>query len=369
MYIKILLRCSIPYASTGVVFNSILKAFQNRGIDITTQSTEDRKERIELWIGPCGTWCHDLPRTSKSVIGWDFTESPRFSDKGFHKTNAGIIGVDLIICTGNTSARKYRTSVYDIPILISPFGVDTTLFKYIERDFNIDPFTFLHFATGTRKGTNFVIEAFKQVVTIRPNSSLHIRYYKTPHLPNGTTAQNTISGVLALNTPNLTCSYYPHNNSDRNEAFGLYKDYHCLLAPSYEEGWGTCITEAMATGLPVITTKNSIMREYFSSKFGWWVDITDQYLPAYELFKCSGQIPIPDTNSLVNNMLSAIDNRELCSKKGRAGSNYVNNYLTWEHSIDRILPLLQTITDKGISEVVNIINANPVKYNYPYISF
>jgi glycosyltransferase involved in cell wall biosynthesis len=55
------------------------------------------------------------------------------------------------------------------------------------------------------------------------------------------------------------------------EMFKAYSDYDALLLPTIFEGFGLVIIEAMAAGLPVMTTPNSIGPEIIQHNNDGWI--------------------------------------------------------------------------------------------------
>ena len=51
-----------------------------------------------------------------------------------------------------------------------------------------------------------------------------------------------------------------------------YKNADALVLPSFTENFGGVVIDALAWGLPVITSKGTPWREVASSRCGWWVD-------------------------------------------------------------------------------------------------
>ncbi len=59
---------------------------------------------------------------------------------------------------------------------------------------------------------------------------------------------------------------------DDEEKWRLLQSAHLFVLPSYSENFGMAIAEALATGVPVITTKGTPWREIEEQRCGWWVD-------------------------------------------------------------------------------------------------
>lgn len=92
------------------------------------------------------------------------------------------------------------------------------------------------------------------------------------------------------------------------EKWTIYKSSDLFILPSYSENFGIVIGEALAVGIPVITTTGTPWRELLTYKCGWWVN--------------------NDINSLKDAILKAlsISNKDL-SEMGKNGQELIkNNY-------------------------------------------
>lgn len=72
-----------------------------------------------------------------------------------------------------------------------------------------------------------------------------------------------------------------------NKKFDLYREADVFVLPTHSENFGIVVTEALACGTPVITTKGTPWEELESCHCGWWTEIgTDPTAEALKAFLC-----------------------------------------------------------------------------------
>lgn len=183
-------------------------------------------------------------------------------------------------------------------------------------------YTFLHSSgwggAGFRKGTDLIPTAFKQ---------LEYKY------------KNEIS-LSILGQP----GEQQHNSADRTffhivnlaEAIDLYRDGKIFICSSRREGLGLPILEAMACGLPVITTDASPMNEWFPEDYPLLVKVQCQTDLPY------GDVPMytPNAYDLMQKMEFAYKNPELMEQIGEANRIIIQEKYSWDVLRDTYLEFL-----------------------------
>lgn len=99
----------------------------------------------------------------------------------------------------------------------------------------------------------------------------------------------------------------------------LYQQADLFILPTFSENFGIVVAEAMAQGLPVITTRGAPWSELEAQKCGWWIDM--------------GVEPI--TRALQTAMLLSDDERRAIGQRGR---NYVQQF-DWNQIAAKTLAL------------------------------
>jgi len=147
-------------------------------------------------------------------------------------------------------------------ILYLPLGFDASKIpfeKVYDPAFNSRPLKVLYAGTVTqRKGIKYALEAMLML------SSKDLEFY-------------IIGGIQGSGDAfRKYKNYIYHEPVSQSELFKFYKDFDVFLLPSVFEGFGLVIVEAMAAGLPVITTAHTMGPEVIENdKNGYIVPVGD----------------------------------------------------------------------------------------------
>ena len=103
------------------------------------------------------------------------------------------------------------------------------------------------------------------------------------------------------------------------------------------EGVGLTITEAMSTGMPVVTTNYPTMNEWFEEgSAGHFIKtrrVTRSYMPTHKAFA--------DSSSLAKIMEEYILHPDKIRDQSREARRLVETHYNWDHRDEQILVLLR----------------------------
>jgi 1,2-diacylglycerol 3-alpha-glucosyltransferase len=220
---------------------------------------------------------------------------------------------DGILC----STRRTYQMLKDIaPSYFISWGVDSALFKPLPGPAEKD-FTFFHNAgwggTGYRKMTPYVVRAFDEISKTSPSLSLLVHSQaelkKYPRETRKIIKRNPRISFIQKTIP----------------APGLYHKGKIYVYPTKLEGLGLTILEALACGLPVITTDAPPMNEFVKDEYNGLLVRVGERKTRYD------GIAFPETivefDDLKEKMLKLSSDRDLIRKlSAGARADLLENY-------------------------------------------
>ncbi len=168
-----------------------------------------------------------------------------------------------IAASSFTKQTLLEVGIRDENILYLPLGFDVEYIPYKEKtetDIANRPLKLLYAGTVTqRKGIKYLLEVMKKL------SNKDIELHIIGGIQGNDDALKPYQGY-----------YHYHHPISQSELFKKYNEFDALVLPTVFEGFGLVIVEAMAAGLPVITTPHSIGPELITdNENGYIVPIRD----------------------------------------------------------------------------------------------
>ncbi|OKY77395.1 MAG: Glycosyltransferase, AglL family [Candidatus Methanohalarchaeum thermophilum] len=204
---------------------------------------------------------------------------------------------------------KYYNSEFGKKSVIYPHGVDKKLFSYKRK--NSGDFILFVGGVSNRKGINDLIEALNRLKEIYGSFKSKLVGYG-----NWSKIKKLVKDKDL--EENIDIEGYV---SDKR-LYELYSNAKVLILPSYSEGFGIPVVEAMAVGVPIIISENVGAKDLVRESGG-------------------GKIVKPgEINQISNYLKDFLENRSLNKKYGRKNRKLVSEKYTWKKTTKRLLEKL-----------------------------
>jgi GT2 family glycosyltransferase len=283
--------------------------------------------------------CDAFHKNSGSYrIGFSMLEVTGIPDDWVAQCNL----MDEVWVPSQFNVETFRNSGVTRPLHVIPLGVDPDYFHPAikARRFS-DKFTFLSvFEWGERKAPEVLIRAFCAAFTDRDDVVLVLKTDNRDGDVN--VAQQIASMGLPRNAPRIVLLY--NQELPGYQLGSLYRAADCFVTATRGEGWGMPILEAMACGLPTITTNWSAQTEFVREDLCFPVRVK-RLIPA--IAKCPYYVGYewadPDFDHLVHRMRYVYDEREAAREVGRRAAEAVARDWTWDRAAEKIIARLEAV--------------------------
>jgi glycosyltransferase involved in cell wall biosynthesis len=201
---------------------------------------------------------------------------------------------DYIVTLSSFAASTYKEFSPNKKIISIPLGVDTSKFKYKEKNISKQDFNFLFVGNITyAKGIDILVDAFHQI----PNRNLQLTIAG---------AEGDAFELLSRDGRIVYVGKINHIELNR-----FYQQSDVLILPSRLDGFGMVVTEAMATGTPVIVSTHTGVKDLIKHNYNGWI------------------FPDGQVEELKNAMLNVYENRKQLNDYGKAAAETVKEF-TWD---------------------------------------
>lgn len=227
---------------------------------------------------------------------------------------------DAVLGTGTESARRYDLLTRpDQPVDSVPYYVDVSeqlREPPVEPPAHDEPYRFVASAQLIhRKGLDVLIDACAQL----PPDGWTLDIFG-----DGPLRQTLEQQASATGRPINFCGLLPYEQKD-----DVFRNRHCFVFSTRWDGWGMVLPEALAMGLPVITTDQAMSAHDFISEGD------------------NGRIvPADDADRLADAMKSAIRSQQDLTSQSLAAKNSLANYSP-EFGADRLVNFLQQVSSRA----------------------
>jgi glycosyltransferase involved in cell wall biosynthesis len=233
-----------------------------------------RPDDINIWFS--GFMRPELCETQGRNVVWAIFEHDKLAPDYL-----SVLNQAELIWTPSAWARDILLS-HGLPIskvAIVPEGVDTEIFHphCRLRTETQSPGQFRFLMLGKfeeRKGYRQLLDAFLQAFGKNPKIELFIKgdYYVDEQRKDAM----LLDFVRSYDAPNIRLL---SGAASPEDLFVIYNMADAFVFPSRAEGWGLPLLEAMATGLPAITTNYSGQTEFLSQVEGLFLPVNYSLVP------------------------------------------------------------------------------------------
>lgn len=216
----------------------------------------------------------------------------------------------IFVCSQLAKKTMIDNNINENKIFVNPLGIDLNSFGYYERK-RSRTFRFLHISNmSPLKGLHYIIDAFNNLSTSYENIELWLVGPAPKEIK-----------LLEMIDSNDKIIYFPPVKEEK-----LVEYYHkcdLFIHPSLSDGWGMTVMQAMATGLPVVVSNMTGVKEIINNGNNGWI------------------VESKNSLELLNIMQHVIKNHDQLLEIGKNGYRTVKNGYTWDDYSNRLINWLE----------------------------
>jgi glycosyltransferase involved in cell wall biosynthesis len=254
-----------------------------------------------------------------SAYGTEVFEVPDYSFIHRWLIKGNLRNAEKVGSTSRFMARRIQELVYGLPVSVTPFGVDTTVFKKMREERNED-----EIRIGTVKklekkyGVDILIRAFTLLRKNKPDARLKLEITGT-----GSEESSLKNLAASLGIANDVCFHGFVSHQMVPQMFNRLDIF--VAASRFEsESFGVSVIEASACELPVVVSNIGGLPEVVKNG------------------ETGLLVPAENATALADSLAYLVDNPDLRQKFGKAGRNYVQQNYEWADCVDTMIKLYES---------------------------
>ena len=300
--------------------------------------TEPSEDEINIIITPPISWRLSLGKRNWAYCIWEGDKIPdSFIEEFLNPEIEYILIPSKHILEAIQNTIKRRNTEYELAskINIIPHGVNLDLFYPKKTDKK--KFTFLcnkgFRNSEDRGGIQYAIKAFCEEFNKNENVELIIKINPAYGIPD----LNKLIKELNIQNKEIATIKFITNYIEYNKLIDLYNSADVFVSPTRAEAFNIPCLEAMACGLPIITTNFGGQTD-FCNEFNSWIISGELKDVEHEIQYEGIKWLTPNLDELRRAMRTAYKYPDLIKEKGSNGLKTAIKF-TWDNSAQEIIKL------------------------------
>lgn len=296
-----------------------------------------------------------LPAGLRGIIfAWEETVVPTSTVKHIEQY------YDVVWAISGFVKQALINSGCTVPVFVVPLGVDPLFTsRSITQEELTGPkdakFRYLHVSSAfDRKGVDVLLAAYLDTFTASDNVELYIKTFPNPH--NRVREQLELLSANHPAPPQVIIDEQPLDESGMLE---LYLASQAMVLPSRGEGFNLPAAEALAVGLPLITTGYSGHTDFCTTDMALLVgfQFAESRSHLHEFNSCWVEPDPEDLASVMKRVRQeALDASQELEARRQAGMQHIRDFYTWQMAAKGVLQ-----SAEWVKQLIQKPVAKPVK--------
>lgn len=171
-----------------------------------------------------------------------------------------IINADYLHATAQMEMNSIQSLGFKNPIVIIPNGIDLSAIKQVKKDYGKRKMVFLS-RIHPKKGIELLLEAWRNTDTT--SWILEIA-------GNGDDKYIIELKESAADLQNVHFVGAKYGE----DKWSFLRSADVMVLPTHSENFGIVVAEALAVGIPVLTTQGTPWEDLEKHQCGWWIDLS-----------------------------------------------------------------------------------------------